>query len=153
KVEGMHPGKYNAAVFSMFDDANIYSETATFEITSTDATGVEIKIHKGLSASGVLVLEGNDDPAVAAQLPQVQLMASVTATDSSPGFGVATVSVAPDVTFTVNGLRPGKFMIMTSPMAQDNRFSVMRIEHAGANQNSGIDISLDSPVTDIKVVL
>jgi hypothetical protein len=153
KVEGMRPGKYNAAVFSMFDDANIYSDTAAFEITSSDATGVEIKTHKGLTASGVLVLEGNDDPAVAAQLPQVQLMAAVSSTDSSPGFGVGTVSVAPDSTFTVNGLRPGKFLIMASPMAQDNRFSVLRIEHGGVAHNSGIDISLDNPVTDIKVVL
>jgi protocatechuate 3,4-dioxygenase beta subunit len=153
KVEGMQPGKYTAAVFSMFDDANIYSDTATFEITSSDATAVEIKTHKGLTASGVLVLEGNDDPAVAAQLPQVQLMAAVTSTDSSPGFGMGTVSVAPDSTFTVNGLRPGKFMIMTSPMAQDSRFSVMRIERGGVAQNAGIDISLDNPVTDIKVVV
>src|SRR5215831_18466988 len=63
KVEGMHPGKYNAAVFSMFDDTNFYSDTAAFEITTSDATAVEIKTHKGLTASGVLVLEGNDDSA------------------------------------------------------------------------------------------
>jgi hypothetical protein len=153
KVEGMQPGKYNAAVFSMFDDTNFYSDTATFEITGSDAAGVEIKTHRGLTASGILVVEGNDDPAIAAQLPQVQLIASVVSTDSSPGFGMATVSVAPDATFSVNGLRPGKFTIMTSPMAQGNRFSVIRVEHGGATQSSGIDISLDNPVTDIKVVL
>src|SRR5215471_258394 len=153
KVEGMHPGKYNAAVLSMFDDANIYSDTAIFEITSSDAAGVEIKTHRGLTASGILVIEGNDDPAVAAQLLQVQLIASVTSADSSPGFGMGTVSVAPDATFTVNGLRPGKFAIMTSPMALGNRFSVIRVEHGGVAQSAGIDISLDNPVTDIKVVL
>jgi hypothetical protein len=153
KAEGLHPGKYNASVFSMFDDTNFYSDTASFEITSGNANGVEIKTHKGLVASGILVIEGNDDPAVAAQLPQVQLIGLVTAGDSTPDFGMATVAVAPDATFTVKGLRPGKLMIMTSPMVQDSRFSVTRIERGGVAQNTGIEMSVNNPVTDIKVVL
>jgi uncharacterized GH25 family protein len=154
KFEGVRPGKYTASVISMFDEANLYSDTATFEITNSDASGVEIKTHKGLSASGIAVIDGNDDPAVAAQLPQVQLMAMAFAgAGSAAGFGMSRATVAPDGTFIINGLRPGKVMIMASPMALESRFSLLRTERAGVAQNAGIDITPDNPVTDIKVVL
>src|SRR5262249_26226848 len=153
KIDGVHSGKYNASVLAMFDESNLYSDTATFEITTADATGVEIKTHKGLSASGVAVIEGNDDPAVSALLPQVQLLAATMATESFSGIGLSRATVAPDGTFTVSGLRPGRFMIMTSPMAQDSRFSILRTERGGVAQNEGIEISPDSPVNDIKLVL
>jgi uncharacterized GH25 family protein len=152
KFEGVHAGKYTASVISMFDESNLYSDVANFEVTNSDAS-VEIKTHKGLSVSGAAVIEGNDDPSVSAQLPQVQLMAAVMATaDGAGGFGMSKANVAPDGSFTITGLRPGKLMIVTSPMA-DSSFSILRVERGGAVQNAGIEITADSPVTDIKVVL
>src|SRR5262249_4573586 len=61
KIEGVRPGKYSATVMLMFDEANLYSDATTFEVTDRDMSGVEIKTHKALTASGVAVIEGNDD--------------------------------------------------------------------------------------------
>jgi hypothetical protein len=154
KFDGVHPGKYTVSVFTMFDEANLYGDVATFEITNSDTGGIEIKTHKGLSASGIAVIEGHDDPSVSAQLPQVQLMAvTAAAAESAAGFGMSRSTVAPDGSFTITGLRPGKVMIMTSPMAADSSFSILRIERGGVAQNEGIDITPDSPVNDIKVIM
>src|SRR5262249_29444380 len=146
-------GKYSASVVVMFDEANLYSDATNFEVTDRDMSGVEIKTHKGLTASGVAVIEGNDDPAVVAQLPQVQLMASATTPNAMAGFSMSRANIAPDGNFTFTGLRPGKLMIMTNPMAPYSRFAVTRIERGGAVHTAGIDLIAASPATAIKVDL
>jgi len=153
KIEGVRHGNYSASVTVMFYEVGIYSDITSLEVANRDISGVEIKTHKGLTASGIAVIEGNEDPAVLAQLPHVELMASATTPDSMAGFSMSRATISADGAFSFTGLRPGKLMIMANPMVQDSRFAITRIERGGAVQNDGIELTADSPVTDIKLVL
>jgi hypothetical protein len=153
KIQGVSPGKYNATVMSMFDEAAVYSDPTAFEVGSRDVDGVEIKTHKGLTASGVAVIEGNDDPSVAAQLAQVQLLGTIIRSSGTFGYSVSRANLGADGSFVMTGLSPGKLSLMVSPLLQDNRFSILRVERGGAAQSEGIEITPGSPVTDIRLVL
>jgi hypothetical protein len=152
KIPGVTHGKYTISVMSMFDEASVYSDPVTFEAGNRDVDGVEIKTHKGLTASGAAVIEGNDDPTAAAQLPQVQLMGMVMKGEQF-NFSISKANLAADGSFVLRGLSPGKLNVMVSPLLPNNRFSILRIERGGAPQNEGVEITTDNPVTDIKLVL
>jgi hypothetical protein len=152
KIEGVPTGKYTAAVMTMFDtEANFYGDPASFEVNESDLTGVQIKTHKGLTASGIIVIEGNADPTAAGQLSDAQLFGVISG--GSTGFAMSRATINPDGTFTMTGLQPGKLQIAISPMQRNNRFSVLRLERNGARQDAGIEIAVGNPVSDIQVVV
>jgi hypothetical protein len=152
KIPSVTQGKYTLSVMSMFDEASVYSDPVTFEVGNRDVDGVEIKTHKGLTASGAAVIEGNDDPTVTAQLPQVQLMGMVMKGEQF-NFSISKANLGADGTFVLRGLSPGKLNVIVSPLLPNNPFSILRIERGGAPQNDGVEITTDNPVTDIKLVL
>lgn len=67
KLENLPPGKY--AVYSEPPaEADWQSEAVQFEVTDRDVEDLVIKISKGASVSGVVILEGTDDAKVRASL-------------------------------------------------------------------------------------
>jgi hypothetical protein len=152
KIPAVTQGKYTLSVMSMFDEASVYSDPVTFEVGNRDVDGVEVKTHKGLTASGIAVVEDNDDATVTAQLPQVQLMGMVMKGEQF-NFSISKANLGADGSFVLRGLSPGKLNVMVNPMLPNSRFSILRIERGGAPQNDGVEITTDNPVTDIKLVL
>jgi protocatechuate 3,4-dioxygenase beta subunit len=78
RLEGLRPGRY--AVYTLPGGAqenSTYSEQVTFEVADSDVSGIEIKLRRGATISGVAVIENNSDPAVAALLQSVNLYAYV----------------------------------------------------------------------------
>src|SRR5262249_48024189 len=154
KIQGVAPGKYQVTVMSVFDEASVYSDPTTFEVAGRDIQGVEIKTRKGLTASGTVVVEGNDELSVAGQLSQVQLMGTVTGeSESEFTLNVSRANISADGSFVMTGLRPGKLHLLVNPLVPNSHFAILRMERAGVPQNGGVEITAGSPVTDIRVVV
>ena len=116
RFDSIVPGRYHA--FASFDqDSESYSDSTPFEITNGDVTGLVIKVHRGLSVSGVVTVEGTDDPATLASLTQIQLNAYVDGTEVSAPREFTT-KIAADGTFRLTGLQPGTIRLYV------NRFFV-----------------------------
>lgn len=133
---------------------NPYSDPVSIEIIEADVIGIELKVRRGGSVSGGVVIEGNNDAAVQAQLSRIRLIGLINTTDGSPQTPLVTQTViGPGNLFRFDGIRPGKFHIS----AQINRLSrgkltLARIERNGALQPDGIDVGPGEQVGGVRLV-
>src|SRR5712692_7389279 len=152
RIEGLGPGRYAAFVVAT-EQVDFYSEPAVFEVNDSDVTGLEIKVRRGSSISGLAVLEGSEDGDVLAKMSQLELTAfSQTEDLSAPSMTSAHIN--PDGSFRITGLRPGKARISfrynpSSPKG----FSLLRVEREGVDQRDGIETGPGETVSGVRVVL
>jgi 5-hydroxyisourate hydrolase-like protein (transthyretin family) len=151
RLEGLNPGRYNA--FAVPDrDSGFYSEPTLFEVTDGDVSGLQLKVHRGAAITGRAVIEGTTDPEVLAKLAGLELSAYVmTPGLQSPNPPIAII--APDGSFRVSGLRPGRTMLMLDNYPAPVGLSIARIERDGAQQADGVEVGAGEQVTGVKVVL
>ncbi len=105
-AESLIPGKYS--VFLMPEPNNDLRVDATsFDVVDQDVDGLTIKLTKGASLAGVVVLEGENKSAFA-KLVQLQLQAYVSAEGVGSGIGrYANSIIATDGSFRLGGLPSG----------------------------------------------
>lgn len=152
-IEGLLPGKY--AISQLQNQNNEFrAETLNFEIIDQDISGVVIKLVKGASVSGVIVIE-SEDKAVLARLSELQVRGFIPA----PGGVVSSTSVspvAPDGSFRISGLGSGvlHFNIGTlnRPLPPKG-LSIARIERDGVVAKDGIDVKDGEQVTGVRVIM
>jgi protocatechuate 3,4-dioxygenase beta subunit len=150
RLDGLMPGRYAAFVWSEGDTEN-YSDTVAFEITDGNISGLELKTHRGSSISGIAVIEGTNDRTALAKLSQLSLAAGVE-TDGLSAPSYSTVKIAPDGSFYIKGLRPGKARIYLSTYPPVPGFSLARIEREGVPLRE-IEITAGAQVTGVRVVI
>ncbi|MGH9837052.1 MAG: MSCRAMM family protein [Blastocatellia bacterium] len=151
QIQGVLPGKY--AVFAQRErDGDLYSEPVVFEISDGDVTGLVVKVRRGGSISGAIVIEGSNDPAVLAKLPQIDIYASVRSDDLSAPDSPST-RPRPDGSFMIRGLKSGVARLSIYIKPDLGRFSIIRIEHNGATQREGVAIGAGEQVTGVRVVI
>jgi protocatechuate 3,4-dioxygenase beta subunit len=153
RLEGLTPGRYAAFVI-VDDESNLYSEPAPFEITNEDIKGVEIKVRRGATISGIAVVEGANDPDIIARLSSLQLLPLGIKDEglASPHF--TATRIAADGSFRIAGLRSGKVTLRLAGMPNDRKgFSVLRIERDGRDQREGIEVEAGEQVTGVRLVL
>ena len=154
QTEGLAPGRY--AVFNMPGEqaTEFYSESSPFEIVDADVTGLVVKVKRGASVSGVIQIEGVSDRALAARLlSQVRVYGwSESRNQMSPPFSQRPTPTAPDGSFRMGGLRPGKLRL---GYAGDNikGLNLSRVELNGVNIANGIDIADGAQLTGVRMVL
>jgi protocatechuate 3,4-dioxygenase beta subunit len=153
RLQGAAKGKY--AVFARADQGDdFYSEPAYCDVIDGDVHGVEVRIKQGSTLSGLVVIEGTNDPAVLAKLPQLQL-SFYSRSEGGNGPGPGPAKVGPDGSFVVRGLRPGK--VSLSPYFRNyssmSEFTLLRLEHNGAPQPEGITIGPGENITNVRAVV
>jgi len=131
-VDNLIPGKYT--IF-MFQDVSteMRADSFSFDVIDQDVTGVVVKLVKGASLAGVVVLE-NEDKAVMQKLQQLQLRAFVMAQGGSGYSQGSTSKIAPDGTFRLPGLPAATVnLALTSTMGglPPKGFAISRIERDG----------------------
>jgi hypothetical protein len=151
------PGKYAIFVPSRFNDGYI-SEPVIFGISDGDVTGIELKVRRSAGAiSGVVIIEGTDDPKVLAKLSQIRLYASVDPAESKLRWPVETLTVGvnTDGSFRIGGIPAGKVWVSRWGRNNDNldNLTIARIERNGAPMDGGFDIGAGEQVTGVRVVL
>ncbi|HSB11859.1 MAG TPA: hypothetical protein VLM38_20395 [Blastocatellia bacterium] len=149
RLEGVLPGHYSAFATSMAA-SEFYSDSVPFEVTDADVSGIEIKVHRGSSASGVVNIEG--DAEGAPRLADLRLGANIDARSPTAPRN-APINLGADGSFRVSGLKPGKlgFFIGTYPAPKGA--VVLRVERDGIEQPGGVEIREGEHVTGLRVVI
>jgi Carboxypeptidase regulatory-like domain len=157
RMFGVMPGKYQLLVPGREENNGYVSGERIIIDTSEDhATGIELKVHKGTaSISGVVVIEGTNDPKVLAKLSQINVKANVGLTDQSIWGNVSSlpVEVNADGSFRISGLHAGKANIRASSPTDMRGITVARIERNGTPALEGIEIDAGEQVTGVRIVL
>jgi len=151
-LEGLIPGRYRVYMFpNQPNDAR--AEELTFDITDQDVTGLNLRVVKGASITGMVFLE-TDDKTAQAKLGDLQLR--VFSTVSSGGMSSSgTSQIGPDGSFRLGGLASGNhnFQLgMPSSPFPPKGFSITRIERDGM-VTRGLDIKEGEQVTGVRVIL
>jgi len=148
-TEGLLPGKY--AIVQYADPANeLRLETMTFEVVDQDITDLAIKLAKGASISGVVVLE-SDDKAARSKMSELQLRGFVSV---AAGYSNSVSSlIATDGGFHFGGLQNGALNISLTEKNMPfppKGFAISRIERDGVTVPR-LQMKDGEPVTGVKV--
>jgi hypothetical protein len=128
-----------------------YSDQTPFDVSDSDVSGVEIKVHRGATISGVAVVENNFDPAVASMLQTVSLFAFSNTKGGAPSFSRGQINA--DGRFSFSGLAPGKVQIhMAGFPTPPKGLALVRTEVDGIEQREGIEVSADAKITGVRLV-
>ena len=154
-VDGMIPGKYAAMPFGGQDQES-RMESIWFEVVDRDIAGLTIRMIKASSISGVIVIEPENQKALA-KLAQMQLRGYVTAASGAPSAGnSAWAAIGPDGSFRLPGLSPGSVNFwLTSPQLGNTPkgWAIMRTEHNGVVMPRGIEIKDGDQLTGVRIIV
>ena len=149
-IEGLTSGKFGAFIPSQSGN-EYYSEVVTFDVNDSDVSGIEIRVRRGASISGVAVVEGTDDPDAIAKLTKANIVASV----QGEGFTAPTAPSAqlgPGGKFRITGLRPGKARIQLLTYSAPKGLTLQHIERDGIVQPDGIVVGPGDQVDGVRLV-
>lgn len=168
RFEAVRPGRYAAgALFSALlgpsAPSDFYSEKINFEVVDTDVSGLELKVRRGGSISGFVIIEGAADPTLNAKLAECFITAAGPVIDAadhdqqgdaeSEAFfdGESERSqIGADGAFHIRGLRPGKkgLQITGNPA-----LSLSRVERTGVPMTDGIEVGAGQHIADVRVIV
>jgi len=163
RIEGVEPGRYaimansNSFAGAANQTPKVYSDPVQFEITDGDVADLELKAHRGLSVSGVVITEGISDKRALAAVSR--LVVSGYVQPSSNGiqtFVSATSSpIAADGSFQLDGLKPGKVSLNISGVSGiDSRgFTISRIVYERELPNNQLDLPAGQNVSGVRIYL
>lgn len=158
-IEGLIPGKYGVYMFQMSTQAqypDLRVEQSSFDIVDQDLSGLTVRLTKGATLSGVVILE-SEDKTVFRQLQQMQLRAFVMSPGAG-GFGQSSMSpIGADGSFRLGGLPPGTVNIflnaaMGNPMSTKG-FMIARIERDGMAMSQRVEVKEGEQVSGLRLVI
>ncbi|MGH9939564.1 MAG: hypothetical protein ACREAM_25265, partial [Blastocatellia bacterium] len=149
---GVLPGKH--ALFAHTDGASdFYGEVTICQVSDGDVEGVEIKVRQAGTISGVVAVEGANDPAALAKLKNIRLHFD-SRSDQFSAPGGDSVPVNPDGSFRIRGLRPGQVELSLSQEAAALGLSRLRVERNGAPQpGASFEVGAGEHVTNVRFVV
>jgi protocatechuate 3,4-dioxygenase beta subunit len=160
RIEDALPGHY--LIYPRNDpSSNSFGEPISFDVKNEDVSDLEIKMSRGASISGVVVVEGVNDPALRDKISQLGVSAHVRSQDTSTTLrdrhsdDFASSQISGDGSFRVAGLPPGKAMIQltwNSPSAP-KEFTILRVERNGQDITNGVEIGQGEQMTGVRVVI
>jgi hypothetical protein len=144
------PGKY--ALFGGGSNGDYFTDPVMVEVADKDVSGVEIKARRGVTISGVVMMEGAYDRAVLARLPSLTLYAHRRSED--PRHTISRSGrINPDGGFRITGLPPGKISFTLAGQLGPNKFSILRIDRGGVSQGRQIEVGAGEQVNYLRLVL
>jgi 5-hydroxyisourate hydrolase-like protein (transthyretin family) len=129
-VEGLIPGKYSTNVFPR-EGNELRAEITTFEIIDADLSGVTIKLTRGASISGLVVLETENK---SARVMLADMLVRGYVPVGPNGGNSVSSQIAADGSFRLAGLGNGIARISLSTRGNPyppKGFSILRIERDG----------------------
>ena len=151
RLENIQPGHYAAFMLATGEATTSYSDQTPFDVSDGDVLGVEIKVHRGATISGVAVIENNFDPAVAPLLQTISLFAFSITKGGAPSFSRS--QIGGDGRFSFSGLAPGKVQInMVGFPTPPKGLTLVRTEVDGIEQREGIEVNAGTKITGVRLV-
>jgi protocatechuate 3,4-dioxygenase beta subunit len=151
--EGVMPGKYSVFI-EPDQNTEVRAEALPFEVIDHDVTGLVIKTVKGSGVSGVVVMEGTEDPAAISKIRYLEVRA--VSEHSQQFYAGSSGAVGPDGSFRVTGLSPGVIHLALGKhnLTERNKPVVLvRIERDGTVQPSGLSIKDGEQVTGLRLIV
>jgi protocatechuate 3,4-dioxygenase beta subunit len=167
------PGDYTAMLMNlqamMTGNAAGYAEPLKIKVTQADVRGLEFRLKAGATLSGLVALDAkpNAPKPPPGESPLANLMVMATsermsvagdvnvATDTGAEiagemFGGGMALVKPDQTFTLSGLRPGKYVFRTQSLT-GKKLQLLRLERNGATVPH-IEVTGTEPIANVKLI-
>jgi protocatechuate 3,4-dioxygenase beta subunit len=154
RLAGLRPGQYRLSILPNGEDGiEWYSDDLTIEVAEEDMSGIELKAHRGASVSGVVTVEGANDPKLFG--PGADAYVSIFSPKSEGRSGEsANCKIGPNGGFRLNGLRPGEYQLRASnhgnPMKQP---AIKRVEVAGQPLSGAIELKEGQSISDARIVM
>ena len=151
-IEGLVPGKY-AMSLSDLSGGDMHAEALSFDIIDQDVAGLTVRLSKGASLTGFVVLD-NENKSLFSKLSEVQLRAFATASSGVGNF--ATSPIGPDGSFRLAGLPGGTINLMLGSMFNPvvKGFVIMRVERDGiVSPSSRLEIKEGEQLTGVRVIV
>ncbi len=152
RLQNILPGKYVAFADPELGD-NWYSEPVRFEIGEADVEGLELKLHRSGTISGVAVIEGTADPIVLAKLTALRLNAFVSGSNLIAPTYRNKITPAANGSFTAKGIAPGRAVFSLAYNEALSAFTILRVERDGVPQSEGIEIGAGEQISGVRVVI
>ncbi|HJU91557.1 MAG TPA: carboxypeptidase regulatory-like domain-containing protein [Pyrinomonadaceae bacterium] len=154
-TEGLVPGKYQVYLFQEMN-GDLRAEGVTFDILDQDVSNVMIKLTRGASLSGVVVLE-SEDKAALQKLLTMRLLGHVPTTGGAAFFNQSSSStISPDGSFRLGGLPAGSAVVQLQSMMGPfdlKGFAISRIERDGVVLPRGIELREGEHIGGLRVVV
>jgi hypothetical protein len=148
-IQGVGAGKYAVMLYN--PNSEYYGDPLVFEVTDHNVEGLELKALRGSSISGVIVMEGTNDPALLKSVSVSAIALSPPGSLQAPTFGVGRSTSNPDGTFQVSGLRPGKNTVRAGTLGE-MLLVLARIERDGVEIRE-FEIAAGEHLTGFKIVM
>ncbi|HEU4930753.1 MAG TPA: carboxypeptidase regulatory-like domain-containing protein [Pyrinomonadaceae bacterium] len=151
RLDNVQPGHYAAYMLATGEGTTSYSDQTPFDVSDGDVSGVEIKVHRGATISGVAVVENNFDPAVVSLLQKVSIFAFSKTKGGAPSFSRSQINA--DGRFNFSGLAPGKVQISVAGFPTSPKgLTLVRTEVDGIEQREGFEVNADAKITGVRLV-
>ena len=153
-IEGLLPGRYGVTMLQNQSN-EMRAEALNFDIVDQDIGGLVVKLAKGASLSGVVVIE-SEDKAVLAKLSEFLVRGFIAPQGGGMVSSSSSSPVGPDGSFRLAGLGSG---IVNFNLGTMNRpippkgFSIARLERDGVAVKGGIELKDGEQLTGVRVVL
>lgn len=150
------PGSYTVEATSIgalagSGGSQFYADPVAFEVQSANVDKLDIKVHRGTTITGVVIVESADSQDSLDRFGQLMMMAMVTdpATRSNSSGNCV---VAADGSFRLGGLKPGKVTLRPFSMSA-RRPGILRIERNNVEVQGAFEIQADEEITGLRVIL
>lgn len=164
RLEGVAPGRF--AVMTIRNSfgvdpsqLKIYSDPVPFEVTDSDVNDLELKAHRGLTVSGIVVTDAISNKAALAGISRLIVSGNNQApptTIQSPYSGYISSPIAADGSFQLEGLRPGKVSLSIGAFSagESRGYTISRItSNDGEVPNRQIEIPEGRNVSGVRIYL
>ncbi|MGZ8844094.1 MAG: carboxypeptidase regulatory-like domain-containing protein [Pyrinomonadaceae bacterium] len=160
-LQNIPPGEYVISspgakgVFRKGDPQPTYSaESRHFEVVDKDLGDVEIRVTRGASVAGFVVVEGPASADILAKLPEMSLWAIVETNPIIPT-PISRATIRPDGSFLLTGLRAGKLKLNFAAPAPGTPLplSFVRTERDGVKLESDLEIQPGEEITGLRLVM
>jgi protocatechuate 3,4-dioxygenase beta subunit len=145
---GLDPGRYELSLWERKrQSSEHYSEKIIFEVIDSNLSGLEVKAIRGSTISGVVVIEGVNDPQAAAKLQRMSVGIQGARSYKSP----ITANLASDGAFRLIGAPAGTVSFYLDGYREV--FFIRRIERDGAEIRSAFEVGRGEQLTGFRIVV
>jgi hypothetical protein len=145
------PGKY-VLYPELKAEKEYFSEPVICEVTDGAIDGIEVKLQPGGSISGIVAIDGVNDPAIRTKLSKLGI-AGFSKNNQTVILPGEPAEIKADGSFRITGIRPGRVYFSLSGELKGGDFSITRIEQNDALIQDGLEVGLGDHLSNVRVIV
>jgi carboxypeptidase family protein len=148
---GLPPGRY--VIGGAPDQArNYYGDPVEFEVKDEDIKSLDVKLSRGASISGAVLIEGVADPAAMLRSAKIWIIPrSLEPERAFENRSLAPATVEPNGSFQIKALPPERIRLEVG--GEGSKLHMSRVEREGAEVRDAFKLNSGEQVMGVRVVL